>query len=286
MKVLVTGATGFIGKNLVARLLREQHSVLTLNSRLGNLYGILTEIESFNPEVIYHCAANRASSTGESAAKDIQTNIDGTWNLLTVLKDCNFQLFVNLGSSSEYGNRFNAMSEGDVLTPNSYHSFAKAAQTNLVQTYGLVENKPVITLRLFSVYGPHERKTRLIPAVVDACLNRKDLKLSSPEVVRDFVYVDDVVDVCIKIDELKKHTGQIFNVGTGKQTSVLQIVEAVSRLTGYEPNCLWNENRRVWDTNRWVADCTKTENILRWKSTIDIETGLAKTIEWTKKYGK
>lgn len=286
MKILVTGAPGFVGKNLVARLLQEQHSVLALNSRLGNQYGVLTEVQSFNPDIIYHCAANRAISTSINPTKDIQTNIEGTWNLLYALKDCDYQLFVNLGSSSEYGCKFNAMSEEDVLVPNSYHSFAKAAQTNLVQTHGFVENKPVVTLRLFSVYGPHERSTRLIPAVVDACLNRKDLKLSSPDVVRDFVYVDDVIDVCVKIEELKKHTGQIFNVGTGRQTSIKQVVDIVSKEIGYKPKCLWNEDQRSWDTNRWVANTSKTEQQIGWKSTIDIETGLKKTIEWTKKYGK
>lgn len=286
MKVLVTGHSGFVGKNLVARLLKEQHSVLALNSRLGNQYGVLAEVQSFNPDIIYHCAANKASSTKESAGKDIQTNIDGTWNLLNALKDCDYQLFVNLGSSSEYGRKDKAMNENDVLEPNSYHSFAKAAQTNLIQTYGLVENRPVVTLRLFSVYGPHERTTRLIPAVVDACLNKKDLKLSSPEVVRDFVYVDDVVDVCMKIDKLKQGVGNIFNIGTGQQTSIEEIVLLISKLTDTKPNYSWFQDERTWDTDTWVADCSKARRYLKWSHKTDIETGLAKTIEWTKKYGK
>lgn len=287
MRILLTGATGFIGKNLLSRFLQDQHSVLTLNSNLANEYGMLAEIELFNPEIIYHCAANKASSSKESAQEDIQTNIVGTWNLLKALRNCNYQLFVNLGSSSEYGQKDYPMNEDDVLEPNSYHSFSKGAQTNLIQTYGLVENKPVITLRLFSVYGPHERKTRLIPAVIDACLNKKELKLSSSSVVRDFVYIDNVVDICANgIDTLKKNVGQIFNVGTGKQTSIQEVVDICSRLTGHTPKCFWNENSRTWDTKNWVSDCFKTQALLGWKSTVSIEDGLKKTIEWTEKYGK
>jgi len=191
-----------------------------------------------------------------------------------------------MGSSSEYGTKLQSMEERDVLEPNSYHSFTKGAQTNLVQTYGLVEKRPVVTLRLFSIYGPHERKTRLIPAVIDACLNKKQLKLSSPNVVRDFVYVDDVIDVCLKMDKLKKNTGQIFNVGTGHQTSIKEVVEMTAKLTKYKPRCFWNKNERAWDTETWLASRQKTEKLLGWKSTTDLETGLKKTIEWTKKYGK
>ena len=283
MKILVTGHKGFIGQNLVSRLLREQHSVLSLVSNLlWDSYTLRVEVEAFKPDIIFHCAANKASSLKESANADIHTNIIGTWNLLSVLDKCDYQLFVNMGSSSEYGNKVLAMNENDVLDPNSYHSFAKGAQTNLVQNYGLVENRPVITLRLFSVYGPHERQTRLIPAVINSCLNKQDLKLSSPNVVRDFIFVDDVVDICLKIDELKKHTGQIFNVGTGKQTTIKRVVDIVSKLTDFEPKCLWNEDARSWDGINWVADCLKTEKLLGWKSTTDIETGLRKTIEWFK----
>lgn len=288
MRILLTGATGFIGKNLLSRLLEKQYSVLSLVSKLQNEYGVLTEIEAFNPDVVYHFAANQATTSFPifSSEQDIKTNIVGTWNLLKALRNSDVKLIVNAGSSSEYGFKDDPMNENDVLEPNSYHSFSKGAQTNLVQTYGLVENKPVITLRLFSVYGPHERKTRLIPAVIDACLNKKELKLSSPGVVRDFVYVDDIVDVCTKIDVLKQHTGQIFNIGTRVQTSIQEVVDTCSRLTGYTPKCLWNEDQRTWDTKNWVSDCSKTEKLLGWKSKTSIEDGLKKTIEWTEKYGK
>lgn len=286
MRILVTGHQGFIGKNLVSRLLKEKHSVCTLTYNLLLKSYIYEEVQHFQPDIIYHCAANRASYSKESINNDIQTNIVGTWNLLDVLKNCDYQLFVNLGSSSEYGAKQQAMHERDVLEPNSYHSFAKAAQTSLVQTYGLVEKRPVVTLRLFSVYGPHERKTRLIPAVIDACLHKYELKLSSPSIVRDFIFVNDVIDVCLEIDKLKKNIGQIFNIGTGRQTSIKQVVDTVSKLTGHRPTCLWNEDQRSWDTKNWVADCSKTEKLLGWKHSTDLEVGLKKTIKWTMKYGK
>src|SRR3990167_1572607 len=310
--VLITGPTGFVGSHLAKELFQRDYSVHVLIRKgsdvsrlksnlpmsmifhvhevdLSDQTKLFKIVKKINPSIIYHFAANPAYgdwSVRKRADKDIQTNIVGTWNLLREISECDYDLFVNAGSSSEYGFKNVAMNENDILEPNSYHSFAKAAQTNLVHTYGLVEKRPVITLRLFSVYGPFEKQTRLIPAVINACLNKESLKLSSPTVVRDFVFVKDVIDLCMKIDELKKHTGQVFNVGTGKQTSIGEVVDIASSLTGYRPECLLNEDKRSWDTQNWVADCTKTEKILGWKHSTDIESGLKKTIEWMTTYGQ
>lgn len=304
-KVLLTGASGFLGSAVAKELWRHDYSVSVLLNRgstwrlnmdgwkqafdcyevnLCNEEKLSKIVEKINPDIIYHFAANIASSSADSAEDDFQTNIIGTWNLLRALSCCDYKLFVNAGSSSEYGFKNIPMSEFDILNPNSYHSFSKGTQTNLVQTYGLVEKHPVITLRFFSVYGPYERKNRLIPSVIDACLNKKELKLSSPDVVRDFIYIDDVVNICTDVDKLIKHTGQIFNIGTGTQTTIRKVVNIVSRLTNYSPICLWGQDKRSWDHSRWVSNCEKTIKILGWKYSVDIATGLENTIEWVRNY--
>src|SRR3990167_7941993 len=251
--VLITGPTGFVGSHLAKELFQRDYSVHVLIRKgsdvsrlksnlpmsmifhvhevdLSDQTKLFKIVKKINPSIIYHFAANPAYgdwSVRKRADKDIQTNIVGTWNLLREISECDYDLFVNAGSSSEYGFKNVAMNENDILEPNSYHSFAKAAQTNLVHTYGLVEKRPVITLRLFSVYGPFE-----------------------------------------------------------KQTSIGEVVDIASSLTGYRPECLWNEDKRSWDTQNWVADCTKTEKILGWKHSTDIESGLKKTIEWMTTYGQ
>lgn len=302
MKILISGGSGFVGSNLLRRLVFDGHDISVLikkGSNIDRLCGLTDKISCYesdlgdekkiyeivqkvNPQIIYHLAANQASPHATNAEKDIQTNIIGTWNLLKSLSCCNYQLFINAGSSSEYGFKNFSMSEKDVLEPNSYHSFSKGSQTNLVQCYGLIENKPVITLRFFSVYGPSERKTRLIPSVVDACINKKELKLSSPETVRDFVYVDDVIDICTNFDKLGRNTGQIFNVGTGIPTTIKKVVDIVSELSGFKPDCIWNKDNRSWDSKVWFSDCEKTKSILEWQHSIDIVSGLEKTLNWFK----
>jgi len=302
--VLVTGITGFIGSVLTRRLLQEGYSVFGFARKSSDFWRIRDivdhcdiryvdlcdekktekQVSLIRPDIIYHLAANRASPLITSADSDIFTNIVGTRNLLKSLSKYDYELFVNAGSSSEYGNKDSPMHEENFLEPNSYHSFAKGAQTLLCQCCAVAENRPIITLRLFSVYGPYERTNRLIPSVVRGCLNGTNLNLSDPLVSRDFVYVDDVIDVCLKVDKLSKHTGKIFNIGTGHQTNIQKIVDTVFYLTGKNVSCNWNTDGRVWDTRKWVASIVNTKFELGWTYKYDILSGLRKTIEWTKKY--
>jgi len=303
-RVLITGATGFIGSVLARRLIKEGHEVHAFirpgsdTWRLDDVYDkfkaiytvnlynkdlVQTFVEHVNPEIIYHFAANRASSDSSSLSGDISTNIIGTWNLLEAAKKINYELFVNAGSSSEYGQKQYSMRETDVLEPNSYHSFAKGSQTLLCQTHASVEDKPIVTLRFFSVYGPYERKSRLIPAVILGALNKEILNLSYQWVSRDFIYIDDVVDVCLKIEQLCYCPGEIINIGTGSQSTIKQVVDIVSSVVGRELECSWESDGRVWDTDNWVADISACRESFSWEPKVSLREGLEKTINWMKK---
>jgi len=302
-KILITGATGFIGSNLCRRLVKEGHEV-HIFSRFGtgfwrikdladkikiwgvdltDKYSVQKSINKINPQIIYHFAANEASPLRENANKDILINIIGTWNLLQSLSNCNYELFLNAGSSSEYGFKDCSMRENDLLEPNSFHSFGKCSQTLLCQTCAVVDKKPIVNLRLFSVYGPYERKTRLIPMVINNTLNDIPLNLSHPEVVRDFIYVDDVVDLCVDYKRFLPFSGEIFNIGTGIQSTIKEVVDTVFDLTGKFVGCNWQKNNRIWDTNKWVANTFKSSRDLKFVHSTNLRDGLRKTIEWTKK---
>ncbi len=298
---LVTGGSGFIGSVLLRRLIGAKQNVHILlrkesqTSRINDLLGYvkvhvsdlsnireLTKIvRKIRPNVIYHLATNGAYSYQKDMGQIIQTNILGTANLLQACDTVDFDLFVNTGSSSEYGFKQSAMRETDSLDPTSYYAVAKCAQTLLCSHIARQEHRPIVTLRPFSVYGPYEEPRRLVPTLLKALLRSGKMDLVSPEIARDMIYVEDVVDAYLKIDKLKKYPGECFNIGTGVQSTIKEVVDIAVKVTGRRAQFNWGKMKnRSWDTNNWVADISKAKKFLEWKPKTNLEQGLALTWKW------
>lgn len=299
--VLVTGGTGFVGANLVRRLIQEggrphllvrpaanwwrledvreqlePHTVDVLD--FDQLCGVVREIR---PELIYHLATYGAYASQTDADQVIRTDILGTWNLLRACGASPYRLFVNTGSSSEYGWKSQAMRETDLLEPNSYYAVAKSAQTLLCQHVARSEQRPINTFRLFSVYGPYEEPSRLFPTIIQRSLRGEALEMVSPQTARDFVYIDDVVDAYLQIDRLAAHVGETFNIGTGVQSTLRDVVDAVQQAVGAEVPVRWGTMpSRIWDTDTWVADGTKARRLLQWSPSTRLEEGVRRMVGW------
>ena len=301
-RILVTGAAGFVGAVLVRRLLGLGHEVHVLfratsdRWRLASVErdlrvhevdlkdeeGLKALLLRSKPEVIYHLAAHGAYPFQTDADTVIQTNILGTWNLLKASASLDYEVFVNTGSSSEYGFKDYSMRETDLLEPNSYYSVAKCAQTLLCQHFAKTHKKPVTTFRLFSAYGPWEEPSRLIPTLIRRTLAGQDLELVPPETARDFVFVEDVVDAYLRLDALAKLSGEILNVGTGIQSTIKDVVTAVLEHTRAKVACHWGRMQpRIWDSKIWVADITKSGRLLGWRPETTLAQGIARTVAWT-----
>lgn len=302
-RFLITGATGFIGSMLLRRLIeqgQEVHLILRIESKtwriddlldkvtihrsdLSNLNELTQIIQKVNPNVIYHLATNGAYSYQKDANQIIHTNILGTWNLLQACNSINYELFVNTGSSSEYGFKKFAMRETDIVEPASYYAVTKCAQTLLCSHIAKQENKPIVTIRPFSVYGPYEEPKRFIPTLMKSLLFNEEMNLVAPDTARDYIYIDDMVDAYLKIDELKNNPGEYFNIGTGIQTTIKETVELAKKNTGETTNFKWGtmENRN-WDTNNWVADISKARQLLKWTPKTTLEQGITFTWNWFK----
>lgn len=302
-RILVTGAAGFVGAVLTRRLVadgNEVHTILkstTTQWRLADVEHDLRRhqvdlreedrvrsvVGAIRPEVIYHLATHGAYPVQSDADGIIQTNILGTWNLLKALERIDYEVFVNSGSSSEYGFKEYAMRETDLLEPNSYYAAAKCAQTLLCQHVAKTEGRPITTFRLFSVYGPGEEPSRLIPTVIRRCLAGEDLTLVEPDTARDFVYVDDVVEAYLCTDKLARLRGEIINIGTGVQSPIKVAVDLIMRHTGAHVTCHWGAMAaRIWDAKTWVADCTKSARLLAWRPATSLSDGLQRTVEWVR----
>lgn len=298
---LITGASGFIGANLLRRLVTRNecvHIILRKEAKLWRIQDLLDKATvheadlldalslrkiaaEVKPSVIYHLAAYGAYSQQSEPDKIIKVNILGTWNLLQAVSAIDYGLFVNTGSSSEYGFKKLAMKEADLLEPVSFYAVAKSSATLLCSYLAQSEKKPIVTLRPFSVYGPYEEPTRFIPVLLKALYYKEPLSLVSSEVSRDQIYIDDVVDFYLLVDKLKQYPGEIFNLGTGTQSSIKKVVETAIEVTGKTTDFKWGAMKpRIWDTTNWVADISKAKELLGWAPRINLEKGLLLTWKW------
>lgn len=300
-RALVTGGTGFVGANLVRRLLEDGHDLGLLAGpnhdpwRLAELSGKVRWLEAsietgagldelvadFKPQWVFHLAAHGAYSWQRDQAAILRTNVLGTANLLEACLRAGFEIFVNTGSSSEYGSKDHAAREDEPLEPDSPYAVGKAAATWYCSQSARATGAPIVTLRLYSVYGPYEEPRRFIPQLVARGLEGSLPPLANPVTARDFVYVDDVCDAYVRVAAGSVVPGAVYNVGTGVQTTLGQAVELARRVLRVEAEPGWKSMPdRTWDTSTWLADTSRLRERLGWSPPTDLEHGLTHTADW------
>ena len=304
---LVKGATGFIGSNLARGLLAkcEQINIIARNSKLNwrleevsqkikihicdllDFPSLERTVVKIKPTVIFHLAACGVKHSENETEKMVDVNLKGTLNLIKACQRYGFKLFVNTGSSSEYGVRNSAMRETDILEPINDYGITKAATTLFCQKISRLEKLPIVTFRLFSPYGYYEDPQRFVPYVISRALMNKPLELSDPNYVRDFIFIDDVTEAYFKAVETLFPLGSIINIGSGRQTPLRDIVQVVLKLTGSTSEIRWYvkpKQQRQSEPKIWQADITKARGLLYWKPRYNVNQGLKKTINWMKKF--
>jgi UDP-glucose 4-epimerase len=306
MRTLITGATGFVGANLALRMLGDGHEVHVLlrkEALLWRLASVKSDLQmhwvdlqdkesvqrtiaEIRPQWVLHLAAYGAYPSQTDLHHMIQTNIIGAANLLQACEQTGVDAFINTGSSSEYGFKSHATAEDELLEPNSYYAITKATATHLSTYMAERVSFPVSTLRLYSVYGPYEEPTRLIPALLKHALQGTYPPLVSPDTARDFVYVDDVVDAYRKALVMPNiQRGGVYNIGSGLQTKLGELVQVIRELFTISDDPVWDSMpAHLWDTNVWVADITKARQELDWMPQYSLEDGLKLMTEWLRTY--
>jgi len=300
-RALVTGASGFVGANLALRLLADGHEVHLLlrpefapwrikafrdqvqlhRADLTDGAAVEALVAKIKPAWIFHLAAYGAYSQQADPGAIMRTNVQGTVNLLEACLKTGFEAFVNAGSSSEYGFKDHAPSEDDFLEPNSRYAVAKASATLYCRHIAQHHDAPVTTLRLYSAYGPYEEPTRLLPTLIVRGLEGELPPLVNPDIARDFVHVADVCEAFILAARSGQKLGAVYNVGTGVQTSLRQVVEIAQRAMHLSAEPQWGSMAdRMWDATVWVANNRKIKEELGWKPTVNFEEGFNRMLDW------
>jgi nucleoside-diphosphate-sugar epimerase len=303
VRALITGASGFIGCALSAHLAdagEEVHAIVRPEStswRNAALRGAVIHegtildaewldatVLAVKPDVVFHCAAYGASSFQRDMQRIAATNVVGTTNILHAAAAAGCARLVNSGTSSEYGDCDHAPSEAEAPRPNSPYAATKAAATWLCSMSRESLELDVVTLRLYSAYGPFEDPRRLMPTLCARALRGELPPLADPWIVRDFVYIDDVIDAYLAAAEASL-PHRVYNVGTGVETSLEQLVE-LARDTfaiGVEPDWGGYPNRD-WDVRCWRADATLIREDLGWVPRHSLREGLRMFSEWIAEY--
>ncbi|HMJ04570.1 MAG TPA: NAD-dependent epimerase/dehydratase family protein, partial [Conexibacter sp.] len=234
------------------------------------------------PELVFHLAAHGAYSWQRSLPRMIETNIAGFAHVAEAALDAGVRAIVNAGSSSEYGLKDHAPPEHELPEPNSAYAVTKASATLLGGWVARERGAAVTTLRLYSAYGPWEEPRRLMPALVAHALDGRLPPLADPAIARDFVYVEDVVDAfLLAAKRAEPGAGAVYNVGSGRQTSLRELVEVARRALGVEQEPAWAAfPARDWDTDVWVAETERATAELGWQARTSLEAGLTAFADW------
>lgn len=244
-RILITGACGFVGRNLVDFLIKQGHhqvyaisrrptidrldsQVVAISADIRNEDEVNDVILQVKPSIIFHLAADINPSRDIDDLKNmINTNIVGTVNLLSSIVRHKVELdcFINTGTCEEYGYNPQPYMEEMVTSPVSIYSGTKAATDVLVTMFYNLYQIPVVTVRPSLVYGPGQSGRFFIPQLVEKLLLNQELDMTFGEQTRDYIYIDDVIEGLVEISKSNKLRGEVVNLCFGESVSLREVVE-------------------------------------------------------------
>lgn len=310
-KVLITGGLGFIGTNLVRRLLASTDYEITILDKFTYAATIpgISDLETSrrisiikgdickrgdvehavkNASIVIHLAADTNAYLSLShASQFIHTNVYGTTVLLETLEKHSVDRVILLSSSEVYGNKIGRMpmDENHVLHPVTPYAASKLAAEFVTLSFYLTKKIPAVIFRAFNAYGPYQYPEKMIPLFITHLLQNLPITLSNGgKPKRDWIYVDDIaraIELALQMP-IEKIQGEVFNLGTGKATSVATVADLILKTIGKNQSLIKIAPSSRPETMGNVGVSKKVERVIGWRHEVSLVEGISRTVDWYK----
>ncbi len=313
-KLLITGAAGFIGSNVLEYLFKKyknyNFTVLDALTYAGNLknfpsviensprfkfvYGDVTNTETVDnlvsdADIVIHFAAEtHVTRSIYDNVKFFVTDVLGTQAIANAVyhHKKSIDRFIHISTCEVYGAaQSKKMNENHPLNPHSPYAAAKAGADRLVYSYFVTYKIPAVILRPFNIYGPRQHLEKAIPRFITSAIFNEPLRVhgtGQPE--RDYMYVSDLsraIDILIHAP-IQKVKGEVFNVGSGQAISIIKIANLIAKYMKIPESQIHFVKDRPGQVSTFAADFGKFKKLFGWTPMVGFEEGLRKTIEWYK----
>ena len=309
-RVLVTGGAGFVGSRIVARLLAAGGDVVVLDdfstgaranlpesaSSLDVVDGSVLDVELLRQvlggcDLVIHAAARNIVLSTKNPLDDYAVNIGGTLNVLLAARDLQLSRIVYTSSCSIYGNpRYLPIAEEDpvnLLSPYAVSKFGGEGYCHaFYESYGL----PTAVVRYSNVFGlgqtPENPYCGVVAKFFQAAMTNEPLQIHGDgEQTRDYTFVEDAVTATLSVAVSPRAVGQVYNVGTGRETSVNRLAQLIAEITEASVEPRHVDRRDIDNIRRRVVNIEKIRRELRWEPDVTVEQGLRETYAWLRERG-
>ena len=307
MRILVTGGAGFLGAALANRLAAEDHAVLVLDdlsngdatrldSRISFTKGDVDSVPLLwsllqDVDCVYHLAARVSVPQSILYPREYtRVNVGGAVSLMEAMRDTGAGRVVFTSSGAVYGRQARQpVSEDDTPHPDTPYAVSKLSAEQYIHTIGELWGLETVALRIFNAFGPGQSlpvsHAPVVPRFLQQAMTGGSIIIfGDGKQTRDYVYVDDAVNALVAALTAEGINRTVINVGSGRETSVIDLVSAIERVTGRPINIITNA-QKGGGVPRLQANIERAGKLLNFRPEIDLETGLRLTLERDPRFG-
>lgn len=295
--MLIIGGTGFLGYHLAKTALKKNWIVTSVSINSPKKTKLLKKVKYIFCDISkkntlkkkikenFSFVINAGGYIDHSGGSRVfKTHLNGLKNLCDLFLKKKIDCFVQIGSSVEYGSLPSPQSEINIKKPKTT-TYAKSKYLATEHAIKLYKSNgfPITVLRVYQAYGPKQKKDRLIPSLINSCLRNENFPCTNGTQLRDFIYIDDVVESIFKCYKNKKAQGEIINIGSAKPKKIRQIISLVKKLVGLGKPDFGRIKLRSDENLKLYPSINKARQVLKWRPKVNLKEGILKTINSYKK---